>query len=198
MREATPPAHPSEIPHAGLGLCCANARSKLSLGLFYLGTNPLDFPAWPCQWPKGSFHQPAQRASPQRPGHCSHHRAPKISPLRAKANSTCRTPRPPGHSHSPGPCPGGTCCPAHAGSWISGKRTGMCVVSVESPCSPPKSAFQEGMRPAMWSIPPRHHKRVFCHQQGKFSFVFSVAVSVFPCGGGCPHACARCADSLTH
>lgn len=62
--EAMPPAHPSEIP----GPCCVRARSKLSLGLFHLGTNPLAFPAWPCAVPckrtKGSFHQPAPVGTP--------------------------------------------------------------------------------------------------------------------------------------
>lgn len=63
-----PPAHPSGIPHGCLGPCCASACSKLSLGPFYLGTNPLAFPAWPCaapcKWTKGSFHQPAAVGTP--------------------------------------------------------------------------------------------------------------------------------------
>lgn len=103
---------------------------------------------------------------------------PKISPRRVK----------PRHGGSaswalaqPQPVSGDTSGRATQGA----EPPGMCVVAVEPPCSLPDP------HPATGSTPPRQQKCVFCLQQGKFSFVF-------PCGGGCPPACAPCADSLTH
>lgn len=67
-RETMPPLTPLGSRTPGLGPRCASVRSKLSLGPFYLGTNPLGFPAWPCAPPckrtKGSFHQLAAAGKP--------------------------------------------------------------------------------------------------------------------------------------
>lgn len=117
---------------------------------------------------------------------------------KSQQDGAFRMPQPPGRCHSPGPCPGGTCCRAHAGSWMCRERRGCVWCPQGHPA--PLSHISIPVRNASSHLEHPTETAETCFVlPAREVFLFSaVAVSVFPCGGGCPHACARCADSLTH
>lgn len=179
------------------GSRCARARSKLTLGLFYLGTNLLDFPAWPCQRPKGSFHQPGAAGNPR--GTAAITSLPKYPRCGQKPRAPAGCLSLPGAPTAPGRVPGARAAVHTLGAGSAGRRPRGCVWCLQSHPAPlPNQRSGTGYIQPPGASHRDSRNEFSVAKKGKFSFVFPAAVSAFPCGGGCPHACERCADSLTH